>query len=100
MKVFTNRSFYCDHCKIGYNHRIEHKCKNLCKMCNRVTCRVTQKIKCEFCNIFCNEKKCLDLHQSKICKNSTVCDKCFKCKSRHHICEHQKYCKNCLKGVD
>ena len=75
MKVFTNRSFYCDFCKIGYNHRIEHKCKNLCKMCNRVSCDVSQKIKCEFCNIFCNQKKCLDLHQTKVCKSTRICEK-------------------------
>ena len=48
---------------------------------------------------FCNDKKCLDLHQSKICKKSIICDKCSKSKSRNHICENQKFCKNCLMGV-
>ena len=56
MKVFTNKSFYCDFCKIGYNNRIEHKCKNLCKMCNRLNCTASNKIRCEFCDVSCNEK--------------------------------------------
>ena len=98
MPKFVHKSYYCHFCKVGYNNRTDHHCKNPCKKCNRINCDAKIFAKCEFCNVNCNDKKCLNLHQSKICKKTNICETCFFPKhGRFHICQDQKYCKNCKK---
>lgn len=38
MPYYFNRSYFCDHCKIGYDHTGDHKCKNTCNQCGRLNC--------------------------------------------------------------
>ena len=94
MKVFLNRSYFCDFCKKGYDSVTEHKCNAICKMCFRRDCyddRITfqefflhdsneyhseeKHLNCKFCKINCNNNMCNNLHEEKYCFIPKLCSK-------------------------
>lgn len=95
---FFNFKFWCDFCKKGYTE--SHKCEKNCSMCNRQNCTNEKIINCRFCNNKTKNETCLKFHQNKFCVKAKICEKCDGIKSKNHVCENQKWCKNCNKPVD
>lgn len=101
MKVYTNKKYYCNKCKIGYNKIGLHNCKHLCLYCKRSNCIIEIKVKCSFCQLNCLNKQCLKIHQSLICSKAKICDVCKERKNYYHVCGNDsKWCGNCKKSVD
>ena len=68
MASYLFKSYYCDLCKKGFDHPEEHNCISICKACLRMNCRMDFKIKCKNCELFIQNKSCLDLHDETKCK--------------------------------
>jgi hypothetical protein len=102
MKIFTNRSYYCDVCKIGFQCRGEHKCNNVCRYCNRLSCIEDpfSEMSCSFCYAQCNNLICYRMHNESVCKKVTICNVCGEKKNKIHICgPDSRYCLNCRESV-
>ena len=36
MATFLNRSYYCDTCQKGYDHKENHECNDVCHLCKKI----------------------------------------------------------------
>jgi len=102
INVFLNYKYYCNFCKVGYQHNGNHFCNQICKFCNRdkQRCEVIKQKLCEFCLEKSNNEKCFKLHQERVCE---IINKCNQRTNYHspHVCEENEfYCRNCSKVVD
>ena len=103
MPAYVNKAYYCDLCKIGFDHTVEHSCVTICKACQRMHCRPDFKIKCQNCDLFIQNKSCFDLHDESKCQIVKKCPECmyFISRRRPHICgDDHKWCTNCNESVD
>jgi hypothetical protein len=102
MKVFFKRRYFCDFCKKAYSNINSHKCEYICKYCKRQIClKEDFNEKCKFCDSFCYNAQCLNIHEKKICFKARLCLYCNSIKSSKHVCgESSKWCFNCKKSVE
>ena len=110
---------WCDKCNKKFTYGIQfntHKCNiekcRCCKSTDLCDKRPRKSVKCENCNMWCWDSKCLEQHQSAmITKNTPLCSgknwKCDCCKtwvdkeryfSNQHKCGEYK-CDNCKEYV-
>ena len=94
MEVFANRSYYCDRCTIGFDHKNTHVCLDICDYCKQLGKCISddKRIKCMDCNKWLPSRKCYDQHKScyylsngdegkrtkmdSMCNTSKRCNKC------------------------
>ena len=103
MAAYLFKSYYCDLCKMGFDHPEEHNCVTVCKACQRMNCRQDFQLKCQNCDLFIQNKSCFDLHDESKCKVAKKCPECmyFISRRRPHICgDDHKWCTNCNESVD
>ena len=115
MTGFTNRSYWCDHCDRGFDHkdRDDHPCEGrTCRACNRDhenPCPDYDKfqkptLSCPGCNFKFYGQDCLRHHQaSDRCRKYKKCLTCYAAykvdKKHEHICG-QEECYSCGQIVD
>lgn len=108
MKSYTNRSYYCHYCKIGYNTKSAHHCNDMCKACCRtnIVCLPSKPTySCTYqndtykCMIKGRNEECIKLHLAHICQKHERCKLCNMILTKTHVCLNQKWCKNCKKAV-
>ena len=101
MSVFLNKNYYCDICKVSFNHLGSHSCNNICSSCKRLNCEVNQsKSFCSYCKISINNDTCGRLHKERFCKSLHFCHICNRKKLKNHVCgDNEKWCPNCKKSV-
>jgi len=105
MKAYLNVSYYCDYCKVGYDHLRAHKCEAQCKCCRKYNCYDLKsgnesKYYCKTCKVQAKSFECWKLHKDLICNKVNICSTCNKFKKKNHICGNDaKYCKNCKSDV-
>lgn len=106
MSGFLNRSYFCQKCHKGYDHKEKHICNEPCYLCQK--CHKDQSEDCQYCST-CNRhfknKTCLQLHAKVSSQGNSTCQTYYRCrlcsttvnrnKSRQlHVCGH-KYCDTC-----
>ena len=107
MKAFLNKSYYCEKCMKGYDHRRDHSCQRICKLCYGSTCpavsRADEYVECHKCNRRFKNATCLKNHvENKVCETMYRCVTCdrnvsvelLKKHKREHDCS-KKFCKHC-----
>lgn len=101
-------NFFCEHCHIPYEHKVDHRCQTSCFCCHQSpACNRKKYVTCNDCNrkfkginCFENHKKAMSDTQS-LCerlKQCTLCLKLYK-NDRNHIC-NEIFCKICYKFVE
>lgn len=115
IKSLFNTSYFCHFCKCAYKiEKGNHFCEESCKSCTRTYNCISKDvliipansdvrpIKCEYCQIICNNELCYELHLKHVCRIALKCNICNDIKKRYttHVCLNQKYCLNCKKAVD
>ena len=96
--------YYCEECKVPYDHKNKHRCGGTCSSCQQSPRCVDQvKIKCDDCKRYFKGQTCFENHikegsreKSTVCIEIKCCENCFKTVkgSRKHICG-EIFCKNC-----
>ena len=102
---FLGRSYYCEHCDIGYQSREAHWCHNVCVCSATERCPETVPTFCSQCNRWFRSPDCLQKHREIIGrKKKSICDlvhNCRKCRrfvilsKKNHLCPGTKKCKYC-----
>lgn len=107
MPAFTDRSYYCNFCMVGWNDVDGHGCVNLCKCCKDFKCveyyydfENKDNLKCLKCNIIAKSQVCLQRHLDLLCDKRKLCEKCNSYTSKIHVCIDQHWCVKCKLVVD
>ncbi|CAC5364845.1 unnamed protein product [Mytilus coruscus] len=81
MPAFLNRSYYCNICQKGYQHKEEHKCNNICTSCHKIH-EIENKewIYCKDCNRYFQGDVCFQLHAKKTSQGRSTCTSYYRCK--------------------
>ncbi len=86
MAAYLDRKHWCHDCKIGYDHKQKHRCRDTCRVCRSGNClmsdRVDQWVRCSDCKRYFKSRECYENHKrqgSAIKKFGTVCKQYFKC---------------------
>jgi hypothetical protein len=98
IKSYFNYSYFCDYCKIGYDHLTHHKCEAQCKSCRKFNCYKTddKTYQCPQCKIKARSLECLITHKDLICTKYIKCNNCNMHRKKDHLCgDNVKFCKNC-----
>lgn len=110
MTGFLNRSYFCETCKKGYQHKERHICNVPCHRCHHIHTNKKEDWKyCSTCNCQFINQECFDLHFKKSEKRKSTCEvyySCLECsqlinRSKHkrdHVCG-ETYCKTCKEYV-
>ncbi|WAR14681.1 ZN358-like protein [Mya arenaria] len=106
MTGFLNRSYFCQECKKGYDHKERHICNNPCVYCHHIHSEEEGRWKfCAECNRYFINDTCFKMHLLKSESGKSTCNTYFKCDkcdqtinmNRHkkeHVC-NELYCKTC-----
>ncbi|WAR09982.1 ZN358-like protein [Mya arenaria] len=106
MTGFLNRSYFCQQCKKGYDHKEKHVCNNPCIYCHKLHLDEEENWRfCAECNRSFKSELCYQMHLKTSGAGKSTCNTYFKCKdcnqtinmNRHkktHVC-HEVYCKTC-----
>ncbi|CAC5375852.1 unnamed protein product [Mytilus coruscus] len=97
MPAFLNRSYYCNICQKGYQHKEEHKCNNICTSCHKIhEVENKERIYCKDCNRYFQGDVCFQLHAKKTSQGRSTCTSYYRCKEcgqsinrKMHKKEHQ-----------
>ncbi|MDI9312736.1 MAG: DNA polymerase [Limnohabitans sp.] len=97
MKAYVNKSYYCDKCFVGYDKKLQHKCKFYCDFCMTSNICAGVQIYCCDCNKYFKGNQCLNNHKlSGVCEAFQRCRRCdidYEVKSGHSCCIYN--CKKC-----
>ena len=112
MPGFLGRSYFCDKCKKGYQHKERHSCNNPCHYCRHLHADTDEDWQyCNTCNCKFINQECFMLHLKKSEQgDKSTCDILYRCKScyqlinrskhkRPHVCG-ETYCKTCKEYVN
>ncbi|XP_052090772.1 zinc finger protein 160-like [Mytilus californianus] len=106
MPAFLSRSYYCDTCQKGYQHKEEHRCNNICTSCHKIHEKTEEDwIYCNDCNRHFKGEHCYNLHIRTTSKGHSTCNSYYRCKvcsqtinknmhKKTHKCG-ESYCKTC-----
>ena len=106
MTGFLNRSYFCQQCKKGYDHKETHSCNNPCVYCHQLQEDNWENwIYCNDCNRYFKNETCVFMHRRNFSSGRSTCQMYYKCKDcgqtvnmgRHkkpHTC-NEAYCKTC-----
>ena len=102
---FLGRSYYCEWCDVGYDHREGHQCSHICQCYAHTLCPAGQSIRCPDCRRLFQSQACFDNHKTKTGKQrKTICESVWNCKKcgqkvietkRSHVCPGTKKCRCC-----
>ena len=82
MTGYLCKSYYCQHCKVGFNKGTHHSCKYWCNVCGRNDCVEGITVKCDECNQQCRSVDCHLQHK----QNKAVNGKEFTSFCTQHWC--------------
>ena len=113
MNALLGKSYYCDNCDTGFDHKREHSCATWCAICGRSNCSYEGcKVMCDKCHATCRSLSCLKTHRSpqNKGKNPSLCSQMLFCPACHvllkrcakqpgrtlenHLCG-EVFCRNC-----
>jgi hypothetical protein len=95
MAAFFDKSYWCEQCEKGYDHREDHKCEATCRCClSRTVCQFEKWIECDICHRVFVSQTCFDTHKKDYSENGV---KRTKVKP---TCALLKKCAQCGQTID
>jgi hypothetical protein len=110
MPGFISKSYYCDHCNIGYENRREHRCSTICRCCTDTGCPPdsvpSENVHCDECGRYFKNDACFANHVRIPPRGHSICFNVKKCtlgcgrlldgvrRQNEHVC-NEKFCRSC-----